>query len=146
MSALSSRAATYRTRRAENTVSAILLAEDDESVRAFVTRALTHRGHEVTAVGDGDAAIQALKAQTYDLMLTDIVMPGLDGLALAETAAKINPRMTVLMMTGFADARERADGFRATPGPVTDVITKPFSLQQICNAVDDALSGERRVV
>ncbi len=97
-------------------MSAILLAEDDESVRAFVTRALTHRGHEVTAVSDGDAAIEALKAQTYDLMLTDIVMPGLDGLALAETAARINPRMTVLMMTGFADARERADGLR-TPGP-----------------------------
>ena len=145
MSALSARAATYRTRRAENTVSAILLAEDDESVRAFVTRALTHRGHEVTAVGDGAAAIQALKAQTYDLMLTDIVMPGLDGLALAETAAKINPRMMVLMMTGFADARERADGFRAQPGPVADVITKPFSLQQICNAVDAALAGQRQL-
>jgi two-component system cell cycle response regulator CpdR len=124
-------------------VSAILLAEDDESVRAFVTRALTHRGHEVTAVSDGGAAIQALKAQTYDLMLTDIVMPGLDGLALAETAGKINPRMQVLMMTGFADARDRADGFRAQRGPVADVITKPFSLQQICNAVDAALSGQR---
>jgi DNA-binding response OmpR family regulator len=121
-------------------VPAILLAEDDESVRAFVTRALTHRGHEVTAVSDGDAAIQALKAQTYDLMLTDIVMPGLDGLALVETAARINPRMTVLMMTGFAEARERASGVR-----VADVITKPFSLQQICNAVDNALSGERAI-
>jgi two-component system, cell cycle response regulator CpdR len=142
MSVMSARAATYRVRRAENTVSAILLAEDDESVRAFVTRALTHRGHEVTAVSDGDAAIEALKAQTYDLMLTDIVMPGLDGLALAETAAKINPRMTVLMMTGFAEARERADGARSQ-GPVTDIITKPFSLKQICSAVDAALSGQR---
>ncbi len=142
MSVMSARAATYRVRRAENTVSAILLAEDDESVRAFVTRALTHRGHEVTAVSDGDAAIEALKAQTYDLMLTDIVMPGLDGLALAETAAKINPRMTVLMMTGFAEARERADGARGQ-GPVADIITKPFSLKQICSAVDAALSGQR---
>jgi two-component system, cell cycle response regulator CpdR len=145
MSGLGARSATLRTRRAEDTVSAILLAEDDEAVRAFVTRALTHRGHEVTAVSDGDAAIEALKAQTYDLMLTDIVMPGLDGLALAETANKINPRMTVLMMTGFADARERADGFRSQQGPVADVITKPFSLQQICNAVDAALTGQRAV-
>ena len=142
MSVMSLRAATYRTRRAENTVSAILLAEDDESVSAFVTRALTHRGHEVTAVSDGDAAIEALKAQTYDLMLTDIVMPGLDGLALAETAAKINPRMTVLMMTGFAEARQRADGARGQ-SPVADIITKPFSLQQICNAVDSTLAGQR---
>jgi two-component system, cell cycle response regulator CpdR len=142
MSVMSLRAATYRTGRAENTVSAILLAEDDESVRAFVTRALTHRGHEVTAVSDGDAAIEALKAQTYDLMLTDIVMPGLDGLALAETAARINPRMTVLMMTGFAEARQRADGVRGQ-SPVADIITKPFSLQQICNAVDAALAGQR---
>lgn len=143
MSVMSTRAASYKTGRAENTVSAILLAEDDESVRAFVTRALTYRGHEVTAVSDGGAAIQALEAQTYDLMLTDIVMPGLDGLALAETATKINPRMTVLMMTGFAEARERADGMRGQQGPIADVITKPFSLQQICSAVDDALSGQR---
>lgn len=146
MSAMGARNAHNGTGRADKTVSAILLAEDDESVRAFVTRALTHRGHEVTAVSDGGAAIQALKAQTYDLMLTDIVMPGLDGLALAETAGRINPRMTVLMMTGFAEARERADGIRAQQGPVTDVITKPFSLQQICNAVDAALKGPRRVV
>ena len=143
MSVMTARAVSMRTRRAENTVSAILLAEDDESVRAFVTRALTHRGHEVTAVGDGEAAVKALKAQTYDLMLTDIVMPGLDGLALAETAARINPRMTVLMMTGFAEARERADGARGQQSPVADIITKPFSLQQICNAVDAALSGLR---
>ena len=121
-------------------MSAILLAEDDESVRAFVTRALTNRGHEVTAVSDGGAAVLALQAQTYDLLLTDIVMPGLDGLALVETAGKINPRMIVLMMTGFADARARADGVRSR---VANIITKPFSLQQICDAVDAALTGQR---
>ena len=79
------------TRGAEANVAAILLAEDDEAVRTFVTRALTHRGHSVVAVNDGQAAIRALEAQTFDLMLTDIVMPGLDGVALAEKAyAQLN--------------------------------------------------------
>ncbi|WP_374366801.1 response regulator [Dongia sp.] len=128
--------------RAEANVAAILLAEDDEAVRTFVTRALTHRGHSVVAVSDGQAAIRALEAQTFDLMLTDIVMPGLDGLALAETAGKINPKMTVLMMTGFAAARDRVsqDGGGVA---VADVITKPFSLKQICSAVDSALDGQK---
>lgn len=128
--------------RAEANVAAILLAEDDEAVRTFVTRALTHRGHSVVAVSDGQAAIRALEAQTFDLMLTDIVMPGLDGLALAETAGKINPKMTVLMMTGFAAARDRVSQGGASAG-VAEIITKPFSLKQICNAVDSALAGEK---
>ena len=130
------------------TMAAILLAEDDESVRTFVTRALTHRGHQVVAVSDGQAAIRALESQTFDLMLTDIVMPGLDGLALAETAGRINPRMTVLMMTGFADARDRVSqeaGQHAGRTSV-DVITKPFSLKQICGAVDAALSNPKAAV
>jgi two-component system cell cycle response regulator CpdR len=124
----------------EANMAAILLAEDDEAVRTFVTRALTHRGHSVVAVHDGQAAIQALEAQTFDLMLTDIVMPGLDGLALAETAGRINPKMTVLMMTGFAAARDRVTQSQRT---VVDVITKPFSLSQICSAVDAALANQK---
>jgi two-component system cell cycle response regulator CpdR len=128
--------------RAEANVAAILLAEDDEAVRTFVTRALTHRGHSVVAVSDGKAAIRALEAQTFDLMLTDIVMPGLDGLALAETAGRINPKMTVLMMTGFAAARDRVAQDSGNT-MVADVITKPFSLKQICGAVDTALAGQK---
>lgn len=128
--------------KTEGNVAAILLAEDDESVRTFVTRALTHRGHNVVAVHDGHAAIRALEAQTFDLMLTDIIMPGLDGLALAETAGRINPKMTVLMMTGFATARDRATQNGAT-GAVSEIITKPFSLKQICSAVDAALAGAK---
>lgn len=130
------------TRGAEANVAAILLAEDDEAVRTFVTRALTHRGHNVVAVNDGQAAIRALEAQTFDLMLTDIVMPGLDGVALAEKAGRINPKMTVLMMTGFAAARDRVNQESANAA-ITDIITKPFSLKQICAAVDSALSGQK---
>lgn len=126
----------------EAKLAAILLAEDDEAVRTFVTRALTHRGHQVVAVSDGQAAIRALESQTFDLMLTDIVMPGLDGLALAETAGRINPRMTVLMMTGFAAARDRVSQDGANKSAV-NVITKPFSLKEICSAVDNALANQK---
>ena len=69
-------------------MAAILLAEDDDSVGAFVTRALTQQGHDVTRAADGLAALHVLAARTFDLLLTDIVMPELDGIALALKASK----------------------------------------------------------
>ena len=83
----------------------ILIAEDDDAVREFVARALALQGHEVTAVIDGGAALEALAAGPYDLLLTDIVMPGLDGIALALKVAKERPSMPVLLMTGYAAER-----------------------------------------
>jgi two-component system cell cycle response regulator CpdR len=116
----------------------ILVAEDDTAVSAFVARALTHRGHEVTAVADGMAALAALAAGDFDLLLTDIVMPGLDGIALALKASKDHPRMKILLMTGFASERQRAHNLEAL---VHRVVEKPFSLEQICTAVDEQLEA-----
>lgn len=123
-------------------VAEILLAEDDEAVREFVLRALSYYGHQVTAVPDGGAALEALEKSPYDLMLTDIVMPGLDGIALALKATKVRPDMPVLMMTGFASERQRAHNLDAL---IDRVIAKPFSLKEICAAVDDALLHRRNV-
>ena len=114
----------------------ILLAEDDAAVSAFVSRALRHRGHEVTAVADGTAALGALAAAEFALLLTDIVMPGLDGIALALKASKDYPAMKILLMTGFASERQRAHNLDAL---IHRVVEKPFSLEQICAAVDDEL-------
>jgi two-component system cell cycle response regulator CpdR len=121
----------------------ILVAEDDQAVRDFVSRALAYYGHSVTTVPDGSAALAALLERRFDLMLTDIVMPGIDGLALAVEANKTDPEMPVLMMTGFASEGERAQG---AASPVERVITKPFSLKDICAAVEDALAGRRAKV
>jgi len=116
----------------------ILIAEDEDSVREFVLRALQHAGHEVTGAADGMAALVALRKDRYDLLLTDIVMPGMDGIALALKASKDHPDMKILLMTGYASERQRAHNLHAL---IHRVIAKPFSLQEICQAVEDALNG-----
>ena len=116
----------------------ILVAEDDDNVRAFVTRALTHVGHDVTEAEDGGIAAEicAERQGEFDLLLSDIKMPVMDGIALALTVAAQYPDLTILLMTGFADQRERAHGLDAL---IYDVVPKPFSLQVLIEKVDDAL-------
>jgi two-component system cell cycle response regulator CpdR len=116
----------------------ILVAEDDKAVSAFVTRALGHRGHEVRAVADGSAALAALAEERFELLLTDIVMPGLDGIALALKASKDHPKMRILLMTGFAHERQRAHNLEAL---IHRVIAKPFTLEEICAVVEEELSA-----
>ena len=114
----------------------ILLAEDDPSVSAFVGRALRHKGHEVIAVADGSAALGALASGAFELLLTDIVMPGIDGIALALKASRDHPRMKILLMTAFSSERQRAHNLEAL---VHRVIEKPFTLDELCAAVDEEL-------
>lgn len=118
----------------------ILVAEDDDNVRAFVSRALGLKGHEVTEAEDGGLAAEALVAQkgAFDLLLSDIKMPVMDGIALALTAAAQYPDLPILLMTGFADQRERAHGLDAL---IHDVVPKPFTLDILVAKVDEALSG-----
>lgn len=119
----------------------ILLTEDDEAVRSFVKRALELDGHSVESAEDGSEAVEILNRDRggYDLLLSDVKMPVMDGIALALHTARDYPRLPILLMTGFADQRERANGLDAL---VRDVITKPFSLADIRRAVRKALSGE----
>ena len=116
----------------------ILLAEDEDSVGAFVTRALTQQGHQVTRVADGLAALTALAASPFDLLLTDIVMPELDGIALALKASKDYPAMKILLMTGYAAERQRAHNLEAL---VHRMVRKPFTLEEIQRAVSELLAG-----
>ena len=116
----------------------ILIAEDDDAVRELVARALNDDGHELTVAADGAAALDALSRHDaeYDLLLTDVKMPVLDGIALALAAGRDHPEVSIMLMTGYADQRERAHGLDAL---VHDVIAKPFSLEQIKGAVREAL-------
>ena len=118
----------------------ILLAEDDESLRKFLAAALVRAGHDVADFGDGAEAWEAMQGVAFDLLLTDIVMPGMDGIALAAQATRDNPQMSVLMMTGFASEGQRA---QASHNAVERVISKPFSLKDICSAVEEALQKRR---
>src|SRR3546814_9089241 len=85
-----------------------LIDEDDTAVKSFVSLALTHRGHKVTSVEDGVQAMEALDGDRFDLLITDIVMPSLDGIGLALHVAKDDPALTVLQMTRYADECQRA--------------------------------------
>ena len=118
----------------------ILLAEDDDGVRAFVSRALQHMGHEVVEAEDGGLASEVIEEEAgrFDLLLSDIKMPVMDGIALALNVAASFPDITIVLMTGFADQRERAHGLDQL---IYDVIPKPFTLQQVLQKVDDALNG-----
>ena len=117
----------------------VLIADDEESMRMLVARAIALDGHETVTAQDGAEALDILTREdgAFDLLLTDIQMPVMDGIALALSAARDFPNLIVLLMTGFADQRERASNLNAI---VHDVVTKPFSVADIRTAVADALS------
>lgn len=116
----------------------ILVAEDERAVREFVRRALAHEGHDVTLVEDGLQALDVLQGETFDLLLTDIVMPAMDGIALALKVARDKPDMKILLMSGYAAERQRAHNLNEL---IHRVIAKPFTLREICAAVEDTLAG-----
>jgi len=121
----------------------ILLAEDEDTLRAMLVRAFSDE-HQVTAASDGAEALDIVTAANgqFDLLLTDIRMPLMDGIALALAVARDYPNIVILLMTGFADQRERASGLDAI---IHDVITKPFTLVQIRDAVKAALAAGAKV-
>jgi two-component system cell cycle response regulator CpdR len=121
----------------------ILLVDDEEAIRGFLKRGLEIDGHVVTTATDGSDGLDRLAdaGGGFDLMLTDIRMPIMDGIALALAAKRDYPDLLILLMTGFADQRERAKGLDAI---VEDVLTKPFSLADLRTAVRGVL--ERRAV
>ena len=116
----------------------ILVADDEPSVRQFVERALNYAGYAVTAVPDGNAALSALEKRAYDLLLTDIVMPDLDGIALALKVSKDYPKTRILMMSGYANQRQRAHNLDCL---AHEVISKPFTLEEITRRISSALAA-----
>jgi two-component system cell cycle response regulator CpdR len=118
----------------------ILLAEDDQNVRDFVSRALKHAGHDVVEAEDGGLAQEIMTEEEgrFDLLLSDIKMPVMDGIALSLSVAAAFPKLTIVLMTGFADQRERAHGLDQL---IYDVIPKPFTMQALMDKVGDALAG-----
>jgi len=123
-------------------MSRVLIADDEESMRTLVARAIAMDGHETVTAQDGAEALEILTRENgaFDLLLTDIQMPVMDGIALALSAARDFPEVVILLMTGFAHQRERASNLSAI---AHDVITKPFSVADIRTAVADALTAKK---
>ena len=117
----------------------VLVAEDEATVRAFVVRALQMYGHDVTAVSDGTQALAALGSGRFDLLLTDIVMPMMDGIALALNVTRDYPDTRILMMTGYAHEKMRAHNLDTL---IHDVLLKPFTLEELVRTVDTALADD----
>ena len=115
----------------------ILLAEDDDSLRGFLTRALERAGYEVCACADGDEAAAALD-ETWDLLLTDIVMPGLDGIEVARQAAAKHPGLRIMFITGFAAVALAAHD-KAPAG--AKVLSKPIHLREIVSEVERMIAA-----
>ncbi|WP_112381766.1 cell cycle two-component system response regulator CpdR [Sphingomonas carotinifaciens] len=110
----------------------ILLAEDDQIMREYLTRALQKSGYAVTAVDRGTAAIPLLQTERFDLLLTDIVMPEMDGIELAQRAGEMVPDLRVMFITGFAAVTLKAG--QAMPN--ARVLSKPFHLRDLVMEVD----------
>ncbi len=116
----------------------ILLAEDDESMRNFLAKALQKAGHEVSAFGQGDLALKFLDEQGFDLLLTDIVMPVMDGIELARRATARFPDMKIMFITGFAAVALNPDNKAPKEAKI---LSKPFHLRDLVSEIDRMLAA-----
>lgn len=110
----------------------ILLAEDDEAMRGYITRALENAGYSVTAVCSGTEAVPFLKTEIFDLLLSDIVMPEMDGIELAQLCNELSPDTKVMFITGFAAVTLRAN----REAPHAKMLSKPFHLKDLVIEVE----------
>lgn len=115
----------------------ILLAEDDESMRLFLEKALSRAGYQVISFSTGLEAFERLKEEPFTLLLTDIVMPEMDGIELARRAAEVDPNLKIMFITGFAAVALNAE----ESTPEAKVLSKPFHLRDLVNEVDRLLAA-----
>ena len=121
------------------TMAKILVAEDDISMRGFLKMALEKAGHETTVAENGTEALDILKRRhDFDLLLADIVMPGMDGIELSQRATDLAPEIKVMFITGFAAV---AMNNQDTDPQNARVLSKPFHLKELVNQVDDLLAA-----
>jgi two-component system, cell cycle response regulator CpdR len=116
----------------------ILLAEDDEDLRKFLVKALEKAGHAVTHFGEGQSAFEQVQRETYDLLLTDIVMPEMDGIELARRAAEIDPKLKIMFITGFAAVALNPD---SKAPKEAKVLSKPFHLRDLVDEVNRLMAA-----
>ena len=116
----------------------ILLAEDDNDMRQFLTRALKNAGYEVVSFDNGRSAYERLREEPFSLLLSDIVMPEMDGIELARRASELDPDIKIMFITGFAAVALNAD----TAAPKhAKVLAKPVHLRDLVNEVNKMLAA-----
>ncbi|WP_309084793.1 cell cycle two-component system response regulator CpdR [Chelativorans sp.] len=116
----------------------ILLAEDDEDMRRFLVKALERAGYEVVDFDNGAGAYERLREEPFSLLLTDIVMPEMDGIELARRATEIDPDLKVMFITGFAAVALNPDSKAPRDAKV---LSKPFHLRELVNEIEKLLQA-----
>jgi two-component system cell cycle response regulator CpdR len=116
----------------------ILLAEDDDSMRGFLERALAKAGYEVIAFANGMEAFERLREEPFSLLLTDIVMPQMDGIELARRASELDPQLKIMFITGFAAVTLNTN---SRPPKDARVLSKPFHLKDLVREIDRLLAA-----
>ncbi len=120
----------------------ILLAEDEEAMRTYLARALENAGYSVVAVDRGTAAVPLLETEHFDLLLSDIVMPEMDGIELAQVCAEISPKTKVMFITGFAAVTLKA----SREAPQAKVLSKPFHLRDLVLEVERVFGHQQQAL
>ncbi len=116
----------------------ILLAEDDDDMRRFLTRALENAGYQVLSFDNGRSAYERLREEPFHLLLTDIVMPEMDGIELARKAAELDPDLKIMFITGFAAVALNPD-MRAPRE--AKILSKPFHLKDLVGEVNRLMAA-----
>jgi two-component system, cell cycle response regulator CpdR len=118
--------------------SKILLAEDDQDMRRFLSKALRNAGFDVASFDNGKDAYQRLREEPFELLLTDIVMPEMDGIELARKATELDPDIKVMFITGFAAVALNPDNNAPRQAKV---LSKPFHLKELVSEVQRLLAA-----
>ena len=116
----------------------ILLAEDDDDLRRFLVKALEKAGHRVSPFAEGASAYEEIKQASFDLLLTDIVMPEMDGIELARRAAELDPALKIMFITGFAAVALNPD---SNAPKDAKVLSKPFHLRDLVDEVNRLMAA-----
>jgi two-component system cell cycle response regulator CpdR len=116
----------------------IILAEDDDDMRRFLVKALEKAGHQVMSFGEGASAFEEIKQTTFDLLLTDIVMPEMDGIELARRASELDPSLKIMFITGFAAVALHPDSKAPKDAKV---LSKPFHLRELVAEVERMMAA-----
>jgi two-component system cell cycle response regulator CpdR len=116
----------------------ILLAEDDEDMRRFLAKALENAGYQVVSFDNGLSAYERLREEPFNLLLTDIVMPQMDGIELARKAAELDPDLKIMFITGFAAVALNAD---LEAPKDAKILSKPFHLRDLVSEVSRLIAA-----
>ncbi|MBN9043285.1 MAG: response regulator [Rhizobiales bacterium 62-47] len=116
----------------------ILLAEDDNDMRRFLVKALENAGYQVSSYDNGLSAYQRLREEPFEMLLTDIVMPEMDGIELARRASELDPDIKIMFITGFAAVALNAD---SEAPKNAKVLAKPVHLRELVSEVNKLLAA-----